>query len=342
MQHRLACVVLVALAACGSSERAETNLVLSQIEGFPYPIYEQETTDREWREVGLEAAAELGASEEHILYQPSSIVGSSNGGSYILDYGDMMVKQFNGSGEFVRTYGHGGGEGPGEFTNPMRPSIGATGGVEVPDAVLSSIARFGPDGALLETFTLDFQPFRMAIADGGRYYFMASSLARNGGMFGTTGQLDQPLETFGTSDLEPLGLGGEIVAVGSDLVYSPTHFGFIARFTASGDVVYARETLDQVEPPVFETLEIMGGPVTRFKSRTFAKYILAYSEGMLYVDSRVLSAERGATVVDVFGARDGSYTYSFEVPGRWRDLDVAGNYLFALGDTLGTVFEFTP
>ena len=60
------------------------------------------------------------------------------------------------------------------------------------------------------------------------------------------------------------------------------------------------------------------------------------------MESRVLSAERESTVMDVYDGDDGSYSYSFEVPGRWRDIDVAGNYVFALRDTLATVFEIRP
>ena len=336
----LTCILLIALAACSNSERLDENQALSQIEGFPFPIHVQESTDREWREVGLEAIAVIGASEEQLLYQASSIAGTKDGSSYILDYSDMMVKQFNAAGSLVQTYGNGRGEGPGEFVNPMPTSIDAEGNIVVPDAVRRSVIRFGPGGELLETARLDFQPFRMALTDAGRYYFVLSGSLRDEHMFGTTQGLGQALHTFGTSDLEPLGLGGQITTVDDDMIYSPSNYGFIARFSPSGDIVYARETLDLMEPPTFETIDVMGMTGLRFKSRPPGKYILAYFDGYLYMESRVLSAERESTVMDVFDADDGSYSYSFEIPGRWRDIDVAGNYLFAIRDTLGTVFEF--
>lgn len=338
----LACAPLVAFVACGHSEQRNENQALSQIEGFPFPIYVQETSDRVWRDVGIEALAIMGASDDDILLRAGSIVGTADGSSYILDYGDLVVKHFDVAGRLVRTYGHGAGEGPGEFGNPMPVSVDGDGNVIVPDSYQRSITRFGPGAEVLETFRPAFGLSRMAITEDGRHYLMLEAHARDAHMFGTTRRLDEPLHTFGTSDLERLGLGGEIVAVGGDVVYSPTYYGFLVRFSASGDVVYARETMDQVEPPTFETLEIMGGTAMRFKSRTPAKYSLAYSGGSLYLESRVLSAGRDITVVDVLAADDGSYRYSFEVPGRWRDLDVAGNYLFALGDTLGTVFELRP
>lgn len=338
----LVCAPLVAFVACGHSEQRNENQALSQIEGFPFPIYVQETSDRVWRDVGIEALAIMGASDDDILLRAGSIVGTADGSSYILDYGDLLIKHFDATGRLVRTYGHGGGEGPGEFGNPMPVSVDADGNVIVPDSYQRSITRFGPGGEVLETFRSALGLSRMAITEDGRHYFMLEAHARDAHMFGTALGPDQPLHTFGTSDLERLGLGGEIVAVGSDVVYSPTYYGFIVRFSASGDVVYARETMDQVEPPTFETLEIMGGTAMRFKSRTPAKYSLAYSGGSLYLESRALSAGRDSTVVDVLAADDGSYRYSFEVPGRWRELDVAGNYLFALGDTLGTVFELRP
>lgn len=331
LRHTFPCILLIALAACSNSEQRDENLALSEIEGFPFPIHLQESTAREWREVGLEAIAVIGASEEQMLYQAASIAGTRDGDSYILDYNDMMVKHFDAAGNLVQTYGNGRGEGPGELANPMPISIEAERNVVVPDAVRHSVIRFRPGGELLETARLDFQPFRMALTEAGRYYFMLIASRGDEHMFGTTQGLDQPLHTFGTSDLEPLGLGGQIKTVDDDLVFSPTYFGFIARFSPSGDLVYARETLDQVEPPTFETTDVM----KRFKSRTPAKYILAYFDGHLYMESRVLSAERESTVMDVFDADDGSYSYSFEVPGRWRDIDVAGNYLFALRDTLG-------
>ena len=73
-----------------------------------------------------------------------------------------------------------------------------------------------------------------------------------------------------------------------------------------------------------------------------AKGFLGYQNGMLYVDSRPLSVERKATVLDVYSADDGSYRHSFELPGRWRNMDIAGNYFFALSDTLGMVFRIRP
>jgi hypothetical protein len=334
--------LFLALAACSNSGQQDENLALGQLKGFPFPIYVQESTTREWRDVELEAVAVIGASEQELLYQASSIAGTIDGESYILDYSDLVVKHFDATGTLVQTYGHGGGEGPGEFGNPMPPSIDAEGNVVVPDAGRRSITKFGSGGEVLETSRLDFQLFRMTFTDEGHYYFMLSSAARGEHMFGSTQGLDRPLHTFGTSDLESLGLGGEITTVGNDLIYSPTYYGFIARFSPSGDVVYARETMDQVDPPTFETLEAMGMVGLRFKSRTPAKYILAHFDGRLYVESRVLSAARKSTIIDVFDADDGSYSYSFEVPGRWRDIDVAGDYLFALRDTLGTVFEFQP
>ncbi len=340
LRHTFTCVLLIALAACSRSERSDENLALSQIEGFPFPIHVQESTGREWREVGLEAIAVIGASEEQMLYQASSIAGTKDGSSYILDYNDMMVKHFNAAGSLVQTYGNGRGEGPGEFGNPMPISIDAEGNVVVPDAVRRSVIRFGQGGELLESAKLDFQPFRMALTDAGRHYFVLSGFLRDEHMFGTSQGLDQALHTFGTSDLEPLGLGGQITTVDDDMIYSPSNYGFIARFSPSGDIVFARETLDPMEPPTFETIDVMGMTGLRFKSRPPGKYILTYFDGYLYMESRVLSAERKNTVMDVYDADEGSYSYSFEVPGRWRDIDVAGNYLFALRDTLGTVFEF--
>ena len=254
----------------------------------------------------------------------------------------MMVKHFDAAGSLVRTYGNGRGEGPGEFANPMPISIDAERNVVVPDAVRRSVIRFGPGGELLETARQDFQLYRMAFTDEGRYYFMLSGSLRDEHMFGTAQGLDQPLHTFGTSDLEPLGLGGEVTTVDDDMIYSPSYYGFMARFSPSGDIVYARETMDQMEPPTFETIDVMGMTGLRFKSRPPGKYILVYFDGHLYMESRVLSAERESTVMDVYDGDDGSYSYSFEVPGRWRDIDVAGNYVFALRDTLATVFEIRP
>ena len=340
LRHTFPCILFFALTACSSSDQQNENLALSEIEGFPFPIHVQESTAREWREVGLEAVTVIGASEEQMLYQASSIAGTMDGSSYILDYNDMMVKHFDAAGSLVQTYGNGRGEGPGEFANPMPISIDAERNVVVPDAVRRSVIRFGPGGELLETARQDFQLYRMAFTDEGRYYFMLSGSFGDEHMFGTTQGLDQPLHTFGTSDLEPLGLGGEVTTVDNDMIYSPSNYGFMARFSPSGDVVYARETMDLMEPPTFETIDVMGMTGLRFKSRPPGKYILVYFDGHLYMESRVLSAERESTVMDVFNADDGSYSYSFEIPGRWRDIDVAGNYLFAVRDTLGTVFEF--
>ena len=342
MSRALPCVaiLLVTLIACNTGERSEMELPLSQIEGFPFPIYEQQATVREWREVEVDTVATLGVADESLLYQPIGIHGRKEGGSYITDYGDYMIKKFNAVGQLVGTYGKGQGEGPGEFGNPMPVSIDEAGNVVVPDAYRRSVIRFGPAGDLLETSKLDFQPFRMVLTDDGRFYFMLSGFGEEAPMFGITNALDKPLKTFGTSSLQRLVLGGELTTTDNDLIYSPLYFGFIARFSDSGGVVYARTTMDQVDPPVLEAIEIMGVTGTRFKSRVAAKSFLAYSNGSLYMDSRPLSAERAeATVIDVYDADDGFYDYSFEVPGSWRAMDIEGNYFFALSDTMGAVLQ---
>ena len=342
MPRALPCVaaLLVTLVACNTGERSEMELPLSQIEGFPFPIYEQQATVREWREVKVDTVATLGVADENLLYRPISIQGRKDGGSYVTDYGDYMIKRFDTAGQLIGTYGKGQGEGPGEFSNPMPLSIDEAGNVVVPDAYRRSVIRFGPAGGLLETGKLDFQPYRMALTNDGRFYFMLSGFSEEDPMFGITDALGKPLNTFGTSSLPRLGLGGELTTVNNDLIYSPLYFGFIARFSDSGGVVYARATMDQVDPPVLETFEIMGATGTRFKSSVAAKSFLAYSNENLYMDSRPLSAERAeATVIDVYDADDGSYDYSFEVPGSWRDMDIEGNYFFALSDTVGAVMR---
>ena len=340
---RIALALLVTLSACNPEEQLEEELALSQIDGFHFAIYGQRSTSREWKEIDVDTVAILGMSDDHLLYNPLGISGRVDGGSYITDYGDFLIKRFNVAGQLVGTYGQGQGEGPGEFQNPMDPSIDEAGNVVVPDAYRLAVSRFGPKGDLLETNKLDFQPFRMTLTEDGRYYFMPRGYNADGRLFGIADAPGKPLFTFGTSDLHFLVLGGEITTVDNDLVYSPLYFGFIARFSDSSEVVYARETLDQVDPPEVVPYNMEGWP-TMFRRGVSvpAKSFLAYSNGKLYMDSLPLSREREATVIDVYSADDGSYDYSFEVPGRWRSMDLAGDYFFALSDTLGTVLRLRP
>lgn len=335
--------LLATLTACNTEEQRVTDLALSQIEGFQFAIYEQRSTSREWKEIDVDTIATLGRPGDHPLYRPLIIRGRKDGTSYVTDYGDFLVKRFDVAGQLVGTYGQGQGQGPGEFQNPMAPSIDGAGNVVVPDASLPAVIRFGPAGDLLVTNRLDFQPSRTALTEDGRYYFMPVGYNADGRLFGIADAPGKPLYTFGTSDLSLFQSSGEITTVGNDLVYSPRHFGFIARFSDSGEVVYARENLDQVDPPTVETYNVEGfPPMERPGVRVVAKSFLAYHNGKLYMDSRPLSVERKATVIDVYSADDGSYRHSFEVPGRWRDMDIAGNYFFALSDTLGTVFRLRP
>lgn len=342
MRRRLLPLIslLAMVAACNIGGR-QVELPLSEIEGFPYPIYEQQKTHREWRDVDIDTVAILGASSENLLYRPLGIHGRADGGSYVVDWGDSIIKRFDAAGNLVLTYGEGQGEGPGELSSPMPLSVDKEGSLVVPDAYLRAVIRFGPAGDLLETTKLQFQPFRLTLTADGRYYFALSGFSEDDDMFGIADAPNRPLATFGRSDLDRLMLGGEITTVRNDLIFSPLHFGFIVRFSDAGEIVYAMETLDQVDLPVVETVDMMGTPVRLFKSGVTAKSMLAHSNGNLYIDSAPLSAERGATVIDVYNPSDGSYRYSFEVPGRWRDLDVEGDYFFALSDTSGIVLRLS-
>ena len=75
----------------------------------------------------------------HGLGHPVTARVSNEGHIYVADFGNVVVRRFSAGGDFVRDYGAGKGEGPGEFQALVDVEVDEMGRVAGFDPVLSRV-----------------------------------------------------------------------------------------------------------------------------------------------------------------------------------------------------------
>ena len=328
-----ACAAAVAIVTVLAGCKHEP--VGREVEGFPFTIQPQEVESRIWKDVQPDVVAVLGNSAG--LHRPGYLFGDQHGNLFVTDNGDFRVKKFDADGSLVQIYGKGRGKALGEFEAPMYASVDPEGNVWVPDLSLQRLAIFEDDGTLLRSIPLDYRPYGLRHLSDGRYfvYIVQGGTGPQSGMFGLYRDAEL-LTQFGATELDPTTAAGEIVAIDGELVFSPSRFEFIVRYDERGNVVYARETLQQEQKSVLEDKSAMQGYPLMLKTS------LGHQGGRLYINPWVLSKKRGLLAIDVYRAADGSYEFSFELPEpRSRGMDVGRDFIYVVKDTAVVIYRLS-
>lgn len=85
----------------------------------------------------------------HDLGNPAAAALTDRGDIYVADFGNLVVRHFDPSGGFVRDYGAGQGEGPGEFQALVDVEVDEGGRVAGLDPLLSRVVVFDATGGLV-------------------------------------------------------------------------------------------------------------------------------------------------------------------------------------------------
>ncbi len=308
---------------------------------FSIDLQKQDEKERIWREIEIDTLAVIGNSEREILYKPGYIKGDGSG-VYIIDYGDSSIKKFNNNGNLVVKYGKGRGEGPGEFINPTGVAIDENGKVWVADGGARSLDWFTGKGDFLRKLTFKEGILRIAPIEGGWYYLMRLSPLKPE-IFYLYNAEDALTRSFGEL-LEDyrnvaLSLSGDILSIRKDMVYVSSYYGVILRFNINGKLVFAREGIEKGKPPQVETGRAKGNFFQRIVNKKTLYNCPSLKDEKLYLHAFSTSKEMGASVLDVYHVTDGTYQYSFKLPGFSVCTSVAGDFIYTLQDTTTVVYR---
>jgi hypothetical protein len=308
---------------------------------FAINLQKQNKRYRAWREIEVDTLAVIGRSGKGILYKPGYVKGDSSG-VYVIDYGDSSVKKFDKNGDLIVKYGQGRGEGPGEFINPTGVAIGENGTVWVADGGARSLNWFTSDGDFLRKLTFKDGILRVAPIEGGWYYLMRVSPLKPEIFFLYNAE-DAMMRSFGElvenyRDVA-LSLSGDILSVRKDMVYVSSYYGVILRFDVNGELAYAREGIEKGKPPQVETGQAKGNLFQRIVNKKTLYNCPSLSGEKLYVHAFSTSKELDASILDVYHVTDGTYQYSFKLPGFSICTSVAGDYIYTLQDTTAVVYR---
>lgn len=276
------------------------------------------------------------------LFGPLSTSVDDRGNLYVLDFGDLTLKQFSPQGRFLRSFGRGKGQGPGELMSVSDFRVLPNGEVWIADFTAGEIEIFSPDGNLRRTRRLDRQPYRMLPAAGGGLTLMLPLTSENlFARFGPDSRLQAEFGKLVDDRLNGIALDGWIGAAGDGaIVYVPYYFGLIASYSPSGKLKYLARTVDRVPAPTIHRSgegDIWVDPDTRVSTKN-----AWLDQGSLYLLSGNDAGTRFTRVIDVYDAATGTYRHSFKAPEAGSGLVVRGGALFLVKDTSVCAWTFRP
>lgn len=93
-----------------------------------------------------------GADAKSRLFSPTNIAVDHAGRIYVSDLGAFRVQQYGADGTFLRQFGQGAGDKPGDFARPKGVAVDRQGRVYVVDAATQVVQVFDEEGKLLLYF----------------------------------------------------------------------------------------------------------------------------------------------------------------------------------------------
>lgn len=304
---------------------------------FERALREQLGSERSWRSRAFKKEFTLDVNSRAPIYAPLDVETDNQGNIYVLDWPDLSVKKYDASGRFLQQYGKGKGQGPGEIEEPSDLAVDDHGRIWVCDPANGRLTLFSADGSVYRIIKMNLQPSRVVVrSDGGYFVFSPTGNALLHGYRSDT----SPTLAFGSLIRNQLRNGialdgwlGQIPAKGGDdLVFAAYKAGILIRYKPTGELVFARWTIDPVPFPTIVT-DASGGVRVDRRAR-FGSLGLSVSEGKIYtlaVRESALGKRQGA--VDVYDGRDGTYSHSYRLPGPANRVHVTRDAWYTLSES---------
>jgi len=311
------------------------------------PPRAQDRTKRLFPEITFERLRVLGDRPETFLNNPDFVRLGPDGSVYVFDRGTSQVIRFDPeTGQILQRYGHGPGQGPGEFAMVSDFEVDREGRVYVCDAENGRISLFAPDGRLLASLAPKRPPYHLALLSGQRLVvepldpyndalFELYRLESQNGSYRLVylGRFGEFLER---QEAVSLLLDGLITGADSFFVYTPRRIGWIAAFRPNGDLKYYRTTIEPVPIPKL----IRQGSVTRVdRSAPRSTYATSVDRQHVYLDKGP-NADKSFYQIDVYDAQTGTYRFTIPFPERAGLLHVHDSLIYAVQDTVVTIWRW--
>ena len=127
---------------------AGDRLYVTDLKGHCVRVYNKESR-RELFTVPRDAAPD---DKRVQLYSPVNMALDAKGRLYVCDIGAFRVQQYDQDGHYLKTFGAGVGDRPGEFARPKGVAVDRDGRLYVVDAAAQVVQMFDEDGKLLMYF----------------------------------------------------------------------------------------------------------------------------------------------------------------------------------------------
>lgn len=327
----LALVVTAGLLAGLFGQRVN-HVEVALAPGLPTPL--PAADGRFWRPFpGTEEASHALGTD---LARPALLTAGAGGSLYLVDYGDLRVKELTADLDVARVFAPppvADGETPlWQTVQPMDLAF-ADDRLWVSDPQARQILAFRSDGSLDRILRLEKEPFRIAAFDDGRLTVLVPNA--NGHVFETYGRGDEPLHRFGRlveTDLQmPYTLDGVLLAEdGGGFVYVLRNRSLLAAFDRRGEVRYLVTPVAAAPTP---RMVEDGGALRGDREAPVALLDATLHEGTLYVVNTEGGRPGGAGVVDLYTAADGTYLHSWRLPEPWNSLAISGDLLHVITRT---------
>lgn len=332
-------VLVVAGALFGRSYRSGlTELRPSYGEGLQTPT-PQQGSERRLEESTPQRLWTIGGDQQlagdAVLYGSLEVKVGPGGEVFVLDLGDLAIKHFTAEGAFVRSYGNGQGQGPGEFTAVTDFSVVRSGELWVADDSNGRISVFDrTDGSLLRTVRPDAPTYRVLPRADGRFALLHAYMLDD--LFSTFDAEGNRLAAFGRfvdqQAEHPLVLDGWLESDGEvGFVYVGRYASLIGRYGMAGEERYLRETIEPVPLPRL----MSNGSGTMWVDRDAWPSTLATSVTVdaIHVLSTITKGLKKIGVIDTYGMDDGAYRYSRKVPEACVRVVVTDDHLYTVTET---------
>lgn len=303
----------------------------------------QQARERRWLEDGFTKVHALGADEtpgEGFLYAPLAIKVNARDHVFVADSGDWTVKEYSPEGRFIRSYGAGHGQGPGEFISVTDLEFGQGGELWVADTSARRIHLFSPEGEFLHSVPTEALPYRLSRFGPGRV--VALTAVGSDHLFGVLDREGRLVESFGTflenQQKNGLVLDGFLSRDGrGGFVYAGLYAGLLAAYSQEGEPRYFVNTIEGLPlPRLFQDSE---GKRWVDREAPISALSLSVSGDAIHVVSSFDAGIRRLGVLDTYALEDGSYRHSRRMPEGSSHAAVHGEYLYTLNELNATKWK---
>jgi hypothetical protein len=276
---------------------------------------------------------------------PAIVKFAADGKLAVLDWNDFLIRIFSKDGKLLNTLGKGRGFTEGELANPTDFSVANDGSIWICDSMHRNIIHLDPKGGV-SSIPMTIGADRIAIVGQE----IAVKLPPNSEqLFGTLDASGKLLRSWGGPLIvdqvhEGLALDGLVDTAGPDgrtLLFLSRHLSFIVAYR-DGGLQYIRETIDGLPlPTLTHTLDSRSGDRWKVNAQTNHVVGMSTFQGHLFVMGSVMIDGLQRGVLDSYGAEDGKYEWSAELPVLPTWAAISGQVLASAAGNSVSLWQFT-